>query len=95
MKKQNVSIGVYQSKQELDWSLFLKRALFFTVAVLITRVCVRLMAMNLWFPILKLTGSQEIADIFMQIKTADIRPPWLIPVIFSLIVSFFTVKKEK
>lgn len=95
MKEHRVSVGVYQSRYEFDWPLFIKRALVFTIAVLITRVSIRLMVMNLGPLILILTDSQEIADIFMQIKTAHISPPWLIPIIFSLIVSFFTVNKKK
>lgn len=99
MKESKTSIGIYETGCNIDRRLFLKRASVFIVGVLFVRICVRLMLLNLSSVILKLTGSQDISNVLTQLKTADIRPPWLIPLIFAFLISALLVKgktdKEK
>lgn len=64
----------------------------FVCSVLVIRASVVLIVFNLSYLTLKLTGSEEVAQIFMQLKTAVIQPPWLIPVLFSIIIGYIINK---
>ena len=91
MKDSDVSIGVYKSKPATDFSPHIKRALVFILFTLVTRIIVRLAVMNLSVHV-RVSGSSELAEIFQQLKTADIRPSWIIPLLFSAIASILTVQ---
>jgi hypothetical protein len=92
MKDSDVSIGVYKSKPATDFSPHIKRALVFILFTLVTRIIVRLAVMNLSRFMFEVSGSSELAEIFQQLKTADIRPSWIIPLLFSAIASILTVQ---